>query len=196
MPIMDGVAATRRIRAMPPPIGDIPIIAMTGNVLPQQVKAFLEAGMNDHVGKPIERAKLHNNIRRWLPKEQGLRMRVVSGSPNFDQPRVEEFIGAVGAERAERIAAKFLEDLTKAFPPECGLAEAQRAAHALINSAGQLGLEKLVAACRAVEFVSPEDEDHRIAAMEDVRKEQSTGRQTLMGALLPKLREMVPRPTG
>ncbi len=196
MPIMDGAAATRRIRAMPPPIGDIPIIAMTGNVLPQQVKAFLEAGMNDHVGKPIERAKLHNNVRRWLPKEQGLRMRVVSGSPNFDQPRVEEFIGAVGAERAERIAAKFLEDLTKAFPPECGLAEAQRAAHALINSAGQLGLEKLVAACRAVEFVSPEDEDHRIAAMEDVRKEQSTGRQTLMGALLPKLREMVPRPTG
>ena len=67
MPIMDGVAATKRIRALPSPIRDIPIIAMTGNVLPQQVRSFLEAGMNDHVGKPIERAKLYNNVRRWLP---------------------------------------------------------------------------------------------------------------------------------
>ena len=51
MPVMDGVAATKRIRALPRPIRDVPIIAMTGNVLPEQVKSFLEAGMNDHVGK-------------------------------------------------------------------------------------------------------------------------------------------------
>ena len=73
MPFMDGAAATKRIRAMPDPIKDIPIIAMTGNVLPQQVKSFLDAGMNDHVGKPIERAKLYNNVRRWLPKSKVLR---------------------------------------------------------------------------------------------------------------------------
>ena len=49
------------------PDQDVPIIAMTGNVLPHQVKSFLDAGMNDHVGKPIERAKLYDNVRRWLP---------------------------------------------------------------------------------------------------------------------------------
>jgi PAS domain S-box-containing protein len=196
MPNMDGAAATKHIRAMPHPIRDIPIIAMTGNVLPQQVKAFLDAGMNDHVGKPIERAKLYNNVRRWLPKPQGLTARAGSVSSNFDKPKFDEFVGVVGVEKTERIATRFLKDLTEAFPPECTLAEAQRGAHALINCAGVLGMQDLVMACRAVEFVSPGDVDHGIVAMEDVRREQSTARQTLMGNLLPKLREMALRPTG
>jgi len=68
MPVMDGVTATQRIRALPKPVGDIPIIAMTGNVLPQQVRSFLEAGMNAHVGKPIDRAKFLDSIKNWLPK--------------------------------------------------------------------------------------------------------------------------------
>ena len=76
MPNMDGVAATKRIREMPPPVRDIPIIAMTGNVLPRQVKAFLGAGMNDHVGKPIERSKLYNGVRRWLAGTDGRKARV------------------------------------------------------------------------------------------------------------------------
>jgi PAS domain S-box-containing protein len=68
MPLMDGVTATRCIRALPDSFKNIPIIAMTGNVLPQQVRSFLDAGMNDHVGKPIERAKLYNSVRRWIPR--------------------------------------------------------------------------------------------------------------------------------
>jgi CheY-like chemotaxis protein len=70
MPVMDGVTATRCIRALPDSLRNIPIIAMTGNVLPQQVRSFLDAGMNDHVGKPIERAKLYSSVRRWLPRNQ------------------------------------------------------------------------------------------------------------------------------
>jgi CheY-like chemotaxis protein len=68
MPVMDGVTATRCIRALPDSFRNIPIIAMTGNVLPQQVRSFLDAGMNDHVAKPIERVKLYSSVRRWLPK--------------------------------------------------------------------------------------------------------------------------------
>jgi len=196
MPIMDGVATTKRIRAMPYPIRDIPIIAMTGSVLPQQVRAFLEAGMNDHVGKPIERAKLYNNVRRWLPKPQGLDVQVGVGSPNFDKPRFDEFVSVVGVEKAERIAMRFFDDLTEAFPPECTLVEAHRGAHALINCAGVLGMENFVTACRAVEFVSHGDADHGIAAMEEIRREQSMARQTLMANLLPKLRAMALKPTG
>jgi PAS domain S-box-containing protein len=71
MPDIDGVTATRLIRALPGPIKDVPIIAMTGNVLPQQVRSFLDAGMNDHVGKPIERAKLNHDVRLWLAQTQG-----------------------------------------------------------------------------------------------------------------------------
>jgi PAS domain S-box-containing protein len=71
MPVMDGVTATRCIRALPDSSKNIPIIAMTGNVLPQQVRTFLEAGMNDHVGKPIERAKLYSSVRRWVSRSGG-----------------------------------------------------------------------------------------------------------------------------
>jgi len=76
MPSMDGVTATRHIRAMPHAIRDIPIVAMTGNVLPQQVRSYLDAGMNDHIGKPIERAQLYNSVRRWLPKAKDPRVQL------------------------------------------------------------------------------------------------------------------------
>jgi len=147
MPIMDGVTATKHIRAMPQPIRDIPIVAMTGNVLPQQVRSYLDAGMNDHIGKPIERAQLYNNVRRWLPKTKDLRVRLGPSSLNFDKPKLEELVDVVGAEKANRIATKFLSDLTEAFKFKCTLAEAQQEAHALINCAGVLGLQDLVTAC-------------------------------------------------
>jgi CheY-like chemotaxis protein len=70
MPVMDGVTATRCIRALADPPKNIPIIAMTGNVLPQQVLSFLAAGMNDHVGKPIERGKLYSSVRRWTSRTE------------------------------------------------------------------------------------------------------------------------------
>ena len=196
MPVMDGAAATKRVRAMPAPVKDIPIIAMTAHVLPQQVKSFLDAGMNDHVGKPIERATLYDNVRRWLPRTQALKTRIGSGSSNFDIVKFDEFVDVAGVERAERIATSFLKELTAAFPSQCTLAEAQQAAHALVNCAGVFGMGNLVVACRALEFVSRDDLDHQIVAMEDVRSEQSTARQILMGNLLPKLRETALMPTG
>jgi len=71
MPVMDGVTATRCIRALPNAVKDIPIVAMTANVLPQQVRSYLDAGMNDHIGKPFDRSKLCKGIRRWLPSAEG-----------------------------------------------------------------------------------------------------------------------------
>lgn len=56
MPEMNGLEATRAIRAFEhcPPESGIPIIAMTANVFADDVKACLEAGMNSHVGKPLD----------------------------------------------------------------------------------------------------------------------------------------------
>jgi CheY-like chemotaxis protein len=181
---------------MPDPIKHIPIIAMTGNVLPQQVKSFLDAGMNDHVGKPIERAKLCNNVRRWLPKSKVIAVRAGPTSPNLDRTKFDEFVDLLGAAKAERIVEKFLDDLTEAFKFDCAFAEAQKAAHALVNCAGVLGLENLVAACRAVASVSPDHADGQRAAMEDIRGEQAAARRTLLDHLLPNLREMALRRTG
>jgi PAS domain S-box-containing protein len=66
MPVMDGLTATRRIRALGTPEAlRIPIIAMTANVLPDQVLGCREAGMNDHLGKPIDPASLLDALGRW-----------------------------------------------------------------------------------------------------------------------------------
>jgi len=67
MPEMDGVEATRRIRASGTPEGErIPIIAMTANVLASDVETYIECGMNDHVGKPVDYEKLIGKLRMHL----------------------------------------------------------------------------------------------------------------------------------
>ena len=71
MPGMDGVFATRRIRSMPPPMRNVPIIAFTAQALPQHLRTFREAGMNDLVAKPVNRKDLFAKIEAWLPGGAG-----------------------------------------------------------------------------------------------------------------------------
>jgi PAS domain S-box-containing protein len=64
MPGMDGLEAARRIRALPAPLGETPIVALTANVLSHQSQAYLAAGMNGVVGKPISPTALLQEIAR------------------------------------------------------------------------------------------------------------------------------------
>lgn len=67
MPIMDGYAATRQIRAgSHPDAGRIPILAMTANTFTEDVDAAFAAGMNGHIAKPIELKILYRTIRGLL----------------------------------------------------------------------------------------------------------------------------------
>ena len=66
MPVMDGMTATQRIRALAHPASRLPIIAMTANVLPQQIGQVRSAGMDDHVGKPFKKEELYAAVDRWL----------------------------------------------------------------------------------------------------------------------------------
>jgi PAS domain S-box-containing protein len=66
MPVMDGLAAAAHIRAMPDPaLQRLPIIAMTADVMPEQVERCLAAGMNGHLGKPLSPAALLQAIATW-----------------------------------------------------------------------------------------------------------------------------------
>ncbi len=62
MPEVDGIEATRRIRASGGVLANLPIIALTANALPEQHASYLEAGMNDCINKPIEFAKFYGVI--------------------------------------------------------------------------------------------------------------------------------------
>jgi len=67
MPEVDGLEATRRIRSMAPPKGaQVPIVAMTANVFHEDIKKCLEAGMDDHIGKPIDFDELLIIIKKYL----------------------------------------------------------------------------------------------------------------------------------
>jgi CheY-like chemotaxis protein len=67
MPEMDGFEATRHIRAIEAEEADkIPIIAMTANVFREDVEKCLEAGMNDHVGKPLNFDEVIKKLKKYL----------------------------------------------------------------------------------------------------------------------------------
>ena len=81
MPKMDGYEATRRIReieqerdpglaALENPAG-IPVVAMTANVFREDVEKCLAAGMNDHVGKPLDLDEVIQKLCQYLPRKKG-----------------------------------------------------------------------------------------------------------------------------
>jgi len=67
MPVMDGLEATRQIRAMPG-FAQLPIIAMTANVMEADRQRCFKAGMNDHIGKPIDPDDLLARLLHWIKR--------------------------------------------------------------------------------------------------------------------------------
>ena len=70
MPVMDGVEATRAIRALPAPAGETPIIAMTANAMAHQQRFYMDAGMNGAVAKPLSPAALLAELAKLLASEE------------------------------------------------------------------------------------------------------------------------------
>jgi len=70
MPEMDGIEATIAIRALGGSFAELPIIALTANVLSGMGDMFLENGFNDFLAKPIETPKLDFILQKWVPREK------------------------------------------------------------------------------------------------------------------------------
>jgi signal transduction histidine kinase/CheY-like chemotaxis protein len=81
MPEMDGLEAARRIRSLPDSAAhDIPIIAMTANVYKDDVDKSIAAGMNGHIGKPVDYDELIGVMRRHLSKKAAATKDAMGGS--------------------------------------------------------------------------------------------------------------------
>ena len=87
MPIMDGITATKLIREQPK-YADLPIVAMTANVMSEHLNECLITGMNDFIGKPFNSANFYSIIQKWVTGENEA---IIFGSPeltgaNFNFP--------------------------------------------------------------------------------------------------------------
>jgi two-component system sensor histidine kinase BarA len=73
MPDIDGLEATRRIRALQNnPNQNIPIVALTADVMNQEPAYYLQVGMNDYLAKPITETTLRRTIEKWCPGHQSI----------------------------------------------------------------------------------------------------------------------------
>ncbi len=159
MPLVDGLTATRRIRALAPPACDIPIVAMTANVLPAQIEELREAGMDDHVGKPFRRADLFATISRWTApgarrpaRSEEPRRRAQIDSAILDAAVLGEMEVSFGSDRVSALLDLLANELSERFrPSETDRLQIAHDAHALVAAAGLLGFVGLSSLCREVE---------------------------------------------
>jgi PAS domain S-box-containing protein len=169
MPGVDGLTATRRIRALPPPARDVPIVAMTANILPAQVVELREAGMDDHVGKPFRRADLFATISRWTAP--GARRSAGEAPPRgpaqvdataldataldaavLDAAVLSEMELTFGRDRVGALLDLLANELSERFrPSETDRLQIAHDAHALVSAAALLGFVGLSSLCREVE---------------------------------------------
>jgi signal transduction histidine kinase/ActR/RegA family two-component response regulator len=77
MPLMDGMEAARRIRGLSTSVRNVPIVALTANVMAEEIASCREAGMNDHLAKPIDRDQLRQIIAIWASRTDSSPLRSI-----------------------------------------------------------------------------------------------------------------------
>ncbi len=175
MPVMDGETATRRLR-QDPHHAQLPIIAMTANAMESDRQRCFEAGMNDHVPKPIEPAVLWRALARWVRPRPGIGIglngaldaapgRTGEGEGGLPLPDgIAGFDGGVGLQRAlgrpalyADLLCRFVDgqqgtrDALSAALREGDHATAERLAHTLKSVAGNIGATALAHAAHLLE---------------------------------------------
>jgi len=66
MPVMDGYQATQKIKESLDSESTPPILALTANALKSDIEKCQQAGMDDHIAKPIDPEDLQSKLRKWL----------------------------------------------------------------------------------------------------------------------------------
>jgi len=159
MPVMDGVEATRWIRRLPPPLGQIPIVGLTANVMARERERYLSAGMDDCLAKPIDWDILNAAIARFSgPVAAAPRTKDRSGAPGralLDESALEALRRMADDNELPALIAAGMQGYDAAcdaMASESADAETLRHhAHKVKGSAGTLGLGRISALAAEIE---------------------------------------------
>jgi two-component system sensor histidine kinase/response regulator len=154
MPVMDGFTATRHIRESERQSGRgkrLPIIALTANVMTEDRKSCIDAGMDAHLGKPIEPAQLVDCLGRYLKADivrpevdmNALR-ELTGGDAEFERDLVETFVSS-----GDQCLAEILSALRTSDFETIG-----KRAHALKGASANIHAPGLAAAASSLEIAA------------------------------------------
>ncbi|WP_041802070.1 hybrid sensor histidine kinase/response regulator [Rhodopseudomonas palustris] len=182
MPEMDGLEATRAIRACDGSMQGAPIIAFTANAFAEDAIACREAGMNDFVSKPVRKKALIEAILRVLPRPDTAGERAIAAATDgidlapSRQPKpgvpaattlhvardtYETMVEEIGCEATLEIIAVFVKDtderlaLLRQLSVASHRREIEREAHSLKSAAATFGLHDLAGLARELEKTAP-----------------------------------------
>lgn len=185
MPGMDGVTATRHIRALDHASRTVPIIAMTANVLSAQTAAFKSVGMDDLVGKPFKRRDLLAAIDRAVARAKPIQSasHPAQGQTEFDHAIFERIVDMLGRQQTERLldilADQLHQGFAKAsFDPNDRL-ELGVEAHKTVASAGMMGFMALSRACVELEAACLHEGEISTALANVISLSQNTLRRVI-----------------
>ncbi len=175
MPEMDGYAATEEIRRTEMGEKRTPIIAITANVMPDEIKKCFTAGMDDYIAKPFSQEQLEVAINRWLDKTSVSKTKITKLSAKNNsaktvsnatlkypiaqnvRARLSELEDEIGFDVVDEIILLFIEDsavrlenLQKAIV-EKNLPQIKIEAHGLKGSFGNIGASCIADLCFQIE---------------------------------------------
>jgi PAS domain S-box-containing protein len=166
MPELDGIAATRQIRALPGRAGNVPIVALTSHAMSGTREEVLAAGMDDYVSKPFEAPVLLAKLQHLVAFRSAGEQRVASGAvqhgdaaaPRFDRTKLDALSAATSASAFGTLLVSLIDGLEQRLAMihrqiDAGLlAAAGREAHDLVAITGNLGAMRMSTLARKLEF--------------------------------------------